>query len=61
MAIRNFDLQWFNETMKKLGDSEIKLSKTQYDKPRQKSGKLINEDNKRIGTKGDMYTKQILD
>ena len=61
MAIRNFDLTWFNETMKKLGDSQIVLSKTQYEKPRYRAGKLLNEDNMRRGTKGDMYTKLILD
>lgn len=61
MAIRNFDLAWFNQTMQNLGDSQITLKKTQYDKPRHRAGKLINEDKKRVGTKGDMYTKQILD
>ena len=61
MAIKNFDVNWFNETMKKLGDRQISLVKTQYESPRHNLGKLINKDNKSVGTKGDMYTKQVLD
>ena len=61
MAIQYFNLPWFNETMSELGDRQISLSKTKYEKPRYRNGKLLNNENKRSGTKGDMYTKQILD
>ena len=47
--VKEFDLEWFNSAKKKLGEKPIELKNTKY--------KYI----KRGGTKGDIYTKEILD
>lgn len=57
MAIRNFDLAWFNKTMQELEGKKIVLPKTQYRKPKADIDGLLTNG----GTKGDMYTKMIMD
>ena len=47
--VKEFDLEWFNSAKKELGEKPIELKNTKY--------KYI----KRGGTKGDIYTKEILD
>ena len=56
-----FDLDRFNLAKIKLGEQPIKLKRTTYRKPRIKNGSLIGKDGKPTGTKGDMYTKMIMD
>ena len=56
-----FDLDRFNIAKIRLGEEPVKLQKTRYPKPRIKNGNLVDKEGKPIGTKGDMYTKQIMD
>ena len=59
--IREFNLDRFNLAMCKLEGAPLKLNKTTYPKPKIKDDYLVNSRGKRIGTKGDMYTKKIMD
>ena len=56
-----FDLNKINAEKIKLGEQPLKLKRTTYKKPKIKNGMLVDKDGKQIGTKGDMYTKQIMD
>ncbi len=56
-----FDLDRFNLAKVRLGEQPIKLNKTSYTKPKVKDGMLVDKDGNPIGTKGDMYTKMIMD
>ncbi len=57
----SFDLKRLNLEKEKLGEQPIKLKTKNYKKPKIKNGYLVDENGKRIGTKGDMYTKVIFD
>ena len=56
-----FDLNKFNAEKIKLGEEPLKLKKTTYKKPKIKNGLLVDKAGNPIGTKGDMYTKFIMD
>ena len=56
-----FDLNRFNAEKIKLGEQPLILKKTTYKKPKIKNGMLVDKDGNSIGTKGDMYTKLIMD
>ena len=56
-----FDLNRYNLEKIKIGEQPLKLKKTSYKKPKIKNGMLVDKDGNAIGTKGDMYTKQIMD
>ena len=56
-----FNLERFNKAKEQLGEQPIKLKKTSYPKPKVKNGMLVDKAGKPIGTKGDMYTKVIMD
>ena len=56
-----FNLDRFNLAKIKLGEQPIKLKKTTYPKPKVKNGRLVDKSGNSIGTKGDMYTKVIMD
>ena len=56
-----FDLKRFNLEKDKLGEQPLKLKTKTYKKPKIKNGYLVDDNSKRIGTKGDMYTKLIFD
>lgn len=56
-----FDLNRLNAEKIKLGEQSLKLKKTTYKKPKIKNGMLVDKDGNPIGTKGDMYTKFIMD
>ena len=56
-----FDLNKFNAEKIKLGEQPLKLKKTTYKKPKIKNGMLVDKSGNEIGTKGDMYTKYIMD
>ena len=56
-----FDLNKFNTEKIKLGEQPLKLKKATYKKPKIKNGMLVDKDGHEIGTKGDMYTKYIID
>ena len=56
-----FNLERFNLAKVKLGEQPIKLKRTTYTKPKVKNGMLVDKAGQPVGTKGDMYTKQIMD
>ena len=56
-----FDLNRFNMAKIKLGEVPIKLKRVSYPKPKVKNGMLVDKKGNPIGTKGDMYTKVIMD
>ncbi len=56
-----FDLNRFNAEKIKLGESPIKLKRVRYPKPKVKNGLLVDKSGNPTGTKGDMYTKVIMD
>ena len=56
-----FNLKRFNEAKKNLGEEPVKLKSNSYQKPKIKNGYLVDKDGNPIGTKGDMYTKLIMD
>ena len=56
-----FNLDRFNLAKIKLGEQPIKLKRTTYPKPKVKNGRLVDKSGNSIGTKGDMYTKVIMD
>ena len=56
-----FNLDRFNIAKIQLGEQPVKLKRTTYKKPKIKNGSLVDKSGKPIGTKGDMYTKQIMD
>ena len=59
--MQKFDLNRFNMERLKLGENEVILNKTTYPNLKIKDGYLVDANKKRIGTKGDMYHKLILD
>ena len=59
--MRKFDLNRFNMAKIKLGEVPIKLKRVSYPKPKVKNGMLVDKKGNPIGTKGDMYTKVIMD
>ncbi len=59
--MKNFDLNRLNCEKIKMGEEPLKLKRTTYKEPIIKDGYLVDEGGNKIGTKGDMYTKQILD
>ena len=56
-----FDLNRFNLEKIRLGEQPVKLQKVSYPRPRVRDGYLIGKDGEKIGTKGDMYAKVIMD
>lgn len=59
--MRKFNLNRFNLEKIRLGEQPITLKRTSYEEPRIENGMLVDESGKPIGTKGDMYTKYIMD
>ena len=59
--IRKFDLNRLNLVKQKLGESQLVLKKVEYPIPIIQDGYLIDEKGNKIGTKGDMYHKKIMD
>ena len=56
-----FDLNKLNAEKIKLEEQPLKLKKVTYKKPKIKNGMLVDNEGNPIGTKGDMYTKYIMD
>lgn len=56
-----FDINQFNLEKIKLGEQPVTLKKVSYPKPKVKNGMLVDQEGNVIGTKGDMYTKVIMD
>lgn len=58
--MKNFDVNKVNLKKMGLGESPLLLKNTEYEKPRIKDGYLVDQNGNRIGTKGDMYTKLVM-
>ena len=56
-----FDLNRFNIAKMNLGEEPIKLKRTTYPRPKVRNGYLVDKNGNPIGTKGDAYTKIIMD
>ena len=59
--MKNFNLDRMNLEKAKLGEQPLVLKKTNYKEPIIVDGYLVDEYGNKVGTKGDMYTKQIMD
>ena len=55
-----FNLGRLNEAKRKLGEKELVLPTTEYKAPINDGETLLDDTGKNVGTKGDMYTKLIL-
>ena len=59
--MRNLDLNRINLKKIELGERPIRLKRVDYEEPIIVDGYLTDANGNRIGTKGDMYTKHIMD
>ena len=59
--IKEFDINRINIKKLKLGENIIKLTNYSYPEVQHNNVNLLDKNNNPIGTKGDMYTKIILD
>lgn len=59
--MRKFNIDRFNMARLELGGEKLVLKRVEYPKPRIEDDSLVDEDGNKIGTKGDMYTKKIMD
>lgn len=59
--MKKLDLNRINIAKIKLGEVPLKLVKTTYQDLKIKDGYLVDEEGYRVGTKGDMYHKLIMD
>ena len=59
--MKKVDVKRINLERLKMGESPLVLKKEEYESPTIKDGYLVDSKGKRIGTKGDMYTKLIMD
>ena len=59
--MRNINLERINLKKLELGENELVLKRTDYPEPIVKDGYLVDSNGERIGTKGDMYCKVIMD
>ena len=59
--MKNLDLKRMNIKRIELGEVPIVLKRTDYQEPIIKDGYLVDSNGNRVGTKGDMYTKRIMD
>lgn len=59
--MKEFQLNRMNLEKIKLGEQPLVLKKTTYPDLRIQDGLLLNSEGKKVGTKGDMYTKVIMD
>ena len=55
-----FDLERLNKRKIELGEEPLKLETIHYEYPKNDGENLIDKDGNKIGTKGDMYTKIML-
>lgn len=59
--MKEFNLNRMNLAKMQLGESPLVLKRTTYNDLKIKDGYLVDENGNRIGTKGDMYHKLIMD
>ena len=59
--MKNFNLDRLNVKKIELGEKPLILKRTDYEGPIYRDGSLVDECGRKIGTKGDMYAKVIMD
>ena len=59
--IKNFDINRINVKKLELGENILHLNNYSYPEVKSNKNNLLDNSNNPIGTKGDMYTKKILD
>ena len=59
--MQKFDIDRFNMARLAQGGEKLVLKRTEYPKPKIEDDSLVDEEGNKIGTKGDMYTKKIMD
>ena len=59
--MQKFNINRYNKAMLALGGEKLVLKKIDYPKPKIEDGYLVDDNGDKIGTKGDMYTKKIMD
>lgn len=59
--MKEFNINRVNIEKMKLGEQPIKLVKTNYNDLKIQDGYLVDDEGYRVGTKGDMYHKLIMD
>lgn len=59
--MKNLNLERINLRKLELGEKELVLKRTDYPEPIVKDGYLVDSNGERIGTKGDMYAKVMMD
>lgn len=59
--MKNLNLKRINLRKLELGEKELVLKRTDYPEPIVKDGYLVDSKGEKIGTKGDMYCKVIMD
>ena len=59
--MKNLNLDRINLRKLELGEKELVLKRTDYPEPVVKDGYLVDGNGERIGTKGDMYAKVMMD
>ena len=59
--MKSFDIDRFNAAKIKLGENPVQLVRTDYKDLEIVENYLVDSNGNKIGTKGDMYTKKIMD
>ena len=59
--MKKVDIKRINLKKLEMGEKPLTLKKCEYEAPVVKDGYLVDSNGNKIGTKGDMYTKQIMD
>ena len=59
--MKNLNLNRINLKKVELGEKPLVLKKTSYLEPIVKDGYLVNSTGEKVGTKGDMYAKVLMD
>lgn len=59
--MKNLDLNRINLKKLELGEKPLILKRTDYMEPIVKDGYLVDSNGNRVGTKGDMYAKVVMD
>ena len=59
--MKKVDIKRINLKKLEMGEKPLTLKKCEYKAPKIKDGYLVDCNGNKIGTKGDMYTKKIMD
>ncbi len=59
--MKTVDIDYVNKILEENNIEKLKLIKKEYEEVKDNGNRLLDKNGNEIGTKGDMYTKQILD